>query len=114
MSTTDDFIKEVQTEFALMNDKCILQEQHYALAVKHAFERYRQILSSDEDNETLLSDNYSSKWLKDYAFACARDMHAAHTRLLERSESLSNRAKEEKAELESSLKKSSGGGFAMG
>lgn len=114
MSTTDDFTKEVQTEFALMNDKCILQEQHYALAVKHAFEKYRQILSSDEDNETLLSDNYSSKWLKDYAFACARDMQATHTRRLELSESLSNKAKEEKAELESSLRNSEGSGFAIG
>lgn len=114
MSTTDDFTKEVQTEFALMNDKCILQEKHYALAVKHAFEKYRQILSSEEDNETLLSDNYSSKWLKDYAFACALDMHAAHTRLLERSKSLGNRAKEEKATLESSLKNSSGVGGAIG
>ena len=106
MTSVRDFAETVQTEFELMNTSCRLQKEQYELAVKHALERYRQILSPKDDDSTLFSDEYASVWIKDYAFALARDMFASKQfHDPDQSKALSERARKEKERLESDLKK---------
>ena len=117
MTAVEDFAKNVQTEFELMNAGYKLDKEHYELAVKRALEKYRQIMSPEDDDNTLLSDEHWSVWIKQYALVVALEMFASKPiHSATKRKEMINTAKAEKEKLESYLRRNNGIGsvFKMG